>query len=343
MTIQVSCNNCGKTYNVSDNIAGRQIRCKECETIIYVPAEEPIEAVEVWDDDDEFGEHAALPPRRRRSSGPAYEDHPPRQGLSGTQIVLMVVGAGFLLLLLACGGVAYMVIERAQEVIAEVQEGIEEMEAEARAAREQRAAEMAEAELAPLDLAEVGLPLVIDMPEGTTVEAVENSDSEDDSDDDDEDGTDSMTVYFHYGNLIQWQMSKNSKYETVEDLKKHVMQTYGKLPKDIEVVDEQVVIYKYEIYDLMDDSAVYNFMALKTIGEDRLLFQETVGELYTREEVEYFANCIKTLRPQDQSVVETPSDEAPAEETTPEEAPAIETPPAETLDEEASVEVGEEQ
>ncbi|QDT47771.1 hypothetical protein Pan258_18080 [Symmachiella dynata] len=336
MTIQVSCNNCGKTYNVSDNIAGRQIRCKECETIIYVPAEEPIEAVEVWDDDDEFGEHAALPPRRRRPSGPAYEDQSPRQGLSGTQIVLMVVGAGFLLLLLACGGVAYMVIERAQEVIAEVQEGIEEMEAEARAAREQRAAEMAEAELAPLDLAAVGLPLVIDMPEGTTVEAVERSDSVGD------DETNSSSVYFHYGTLIQWQMSKNPKYETVEDLKKHVMQTYGKLPKDIEVVDEQVVIYKYEIYELMDDSAVYNFMALVTVGEDRLLFQEAAGELYTREEVEYFANCIKTLRPQGQSVVETPSDEAPAEETTPEEAPAIETPPAETLDEEASVEVGEE-
>ncbi|WP_146368950.1 hypothetical protein [Symmachiella macrocystis] len=347
MTIQVSCNNCGKTYNVSDNIAGRQIRCKECETIIYVPAEEPIEAVEVWDDEDEFSEQAALPPRRRRSSGPAYEDHPPQQGLSGTQIVLLVVGAGFLMLLLACGGVAYMVIERAQEVIAEVQEGIEEMEAEARAAREQRAAEMAEAVLAPLDLAAVGLPLVIDMPEGTTVEAVENSDSEDDSDDDDEDGTDSMTVYFHYGNLIQWQMSKNSEYETVEDLKKYVIETYGILPKNIEVVDDQAVIYKYEIYAPFDDDALYNFMALKTVGEDRLLFQETVGELYTRQEVEYFANCIKTLRPQGQSVVESPSDEAPVKETTPEEAPeetpATETTATETPDEEASVEVGTEQ
>ncbi|WP_145375480.1 hypothetical protein [Symmachiella dynata] len=342
MTIQVSCNNCGKSYNVSDNIAGRQIRCKECETIIYVPAEEPIEAVEVLDDDDEFGEHAALPPRRRRPSGPAYEDQSPRQGLSGTQIVLMVVGAGFLLLLLACGGVAYMVIERAQEVIAEVQEGIEEgieeMEAEARAAREQRAAEMAEAELAPLDLAAVGLPLVIDMPEGTTVEAVENSDS----DDDDEDGTDSMTVYFHYGKLIEWQMSKNSEYETVEDLKKYIQNLYELPSGNIEILNDQTVIYNFgDLGPLIGEGPVYDFMALVKVGDDRLVFQEAAAEYYSREEVEYFANCIKTLRPQDQSVVETPSDEAPVKETTPEEAP--EETPAETPDEEASVEVGEEQ
>ncbi len=349
MTIQVSCNNCGKAYNVSDNIAGRQIRCKECETIIYVPAEELVEGVEILDDDDdEFGEHAALPPRRRRSSGPAYEDHPPQgQGLSGTQVVLLVVGAGFLMLLLACGGVAYMVISKGQEIIAEVQEGIEkgieEAAAEAKAAREQRAAEMAEAELAPLDLAAVGLPLVIDMPKGTTVEAVENSNSVDD------DETDPLTVYFHYGNLIEWQMSQESKYETVEDLKKYVQDLYELPSGDIEIVNDQTVIYKFgDLGPLFGDGAVYDFMALVKVGDDRLVFQESAAEYYSREEVEYFANCIKTLRPQDQSAEETPSDETPVKETTPEEAPATETPTAETPaaetpDEEPSAEVGEEQ
>ena len=345
MTIQVSCNNCGKAYNVSDNIAGRQIRCKECETIIYVPAEEPVEAVEVLDDDDdEFGEHAALPPKRRRQSGPAYEDHPPqRQGLSGTQVVLLVVGAGFLMLLLACGGVAYMVISKGQEFMAEIQEEIDEAVAEAKAAREQRATEMAEAELAPLDLAEVGLPLVIDMPKGTTIEANDDPDLVGD------DGTNSLTVNFRYGTLIDWQMSKDPDYETVEDLKKFVQDLYELPPGDIEIVNDQTVIYKFDGFDSFNGSgADYDFMALVKVGDDRLVFQESAGEYYTREEVEYFANCIKTLRPQGQPGTETSADETPVKETTPEESPATEspateTPAAETPDEEPSAEVGAEQ
>lgn len=80
MPISADCPQCGKTYNVKDDLAGKKFRCKECEGVVTVPAaggggggkKDP------WDDldlgsfqdqapaeDDEF--EAPLP--RRRAAG----------------------------------------------------------------------------------------------------------------------------------------------------------------------------------------------------------------------------------------------------------------------------------
>ncbi len=37
MAILISCGKCGKRYSVKDELAGKKIRCKECETLVAVP------------------------------------------------------------------------------------------------------------------------------------------------------------------------------------------------------------------------------------------------------------------------------------------------------------------
>ena len=49
--IQFDCSKCGRSYQVSDKIAGKRVRCKECSEIITVPAAE-IEAVDSGDSVD---------------------------------------------------------------------------------------------------------------------------------------------------------------------------------------------------------------------------------------------------------------------------------------------------
>ena len=39
--IKFDCSKCGRSYQVSDKIAGKQVRCKECQQINMVPAAEP--------------------------------------------------------------------------------------------------------------------------------------------------------------------------------------------------------------------------------------------------------------------------------------------------------------
>ena len=46
--IEFDCSKCGHSYRVSDKIAGKRVRCKECSEIITVPAAE-IEAVDSGD------------------------------------------------------------------------------------------------------------------------------------------------------------------------------------------------------------------------------------------------------------------------------------------------------
>ena len=40
MAIKIECGDCGKTYNVKDEMDGKKIRCKECSAVIVVRAED---------------------------------------------------------------------------------------------------------------------------------------------------------------------------------------------------------------------------------------------------------------------------------------------------------------
>lgn len=39
--IKFDCNKCGRSYRVSDQYAGKRVRCRECATVNLISAEEP--------------------------------------------------------------------------------------------------------------------------------------------------------------------------------------------------------------------------------------------------------------------------------------------------------------
>ena len=60
MAIAISCGKCGKRYSVKEELAGKKIRCKECETLIAIPLPD--------NDDDPFGG------MKLKSTGRAVDD-----------------------------------------------------------------------------------------------------------------------------------------------------------------------------------------------------------------------------------------------------------------------------
>jgi hypothetical protein len=57
MSISVKCRNCGRSYSVKDEFAGKKFRCQECQTPVAVPEASDFEAND-WDTgdaDDDFG------------------------------------------------------------------------------------------------------------------------------------------------------------------------------------------------------------------------------------------------------------------------------------------------
>lgn len=67
MTISIECENCGRQYNVRDDLAGKTIKCKECAEPIL------IESDDIESDDEEFAPPPSRQPRRRPAA-----DRPPR-------------------------------------------------------------------------------------------------------------------------------------------------------------------------------------------------------------------------------------------------------------------------
>src|SRR2546425_7130875 len=89
MSIFVRCQ-CGKKYSVSDDKAGKRIRCRACNEIIEVPDDR-------WGDDDEVYEEDAagadeFEETTRRRSGPS-RSRPPRRQSSNNALPLIIAGA----------------------------------------------------------------------------------------------------------------------------------------------------------------------------------------------------------------------------------------------------------
>src|SRR5712691_3845692 len=89
MSISVRCQ-CGKKYSVSDDKAGKRIRCRACDQVIEVPDDR-------WGDDDEvYAEDAAeadeFDQTSRRRSRPS-RSRPPRRQPSNNALPLIIAGA----------------------------------------------------------------------------------------------------------------------------------------------------------------------------------------------------------------------------------------------------------
>lgn len=102
MSIHIRCRECGAEYPVSDEMAGRTVRCKECDARVEVP------------EDDE-------PAPRRRSRRRADKS-------SNTTMILLIVGGVLCVACVLCSGagvVGYLVLNRVgQAVAAQVNRGM---------------------------------------------------------------------------------------------------------------------------------------------------------------------------------------------------------------------------
>ncbi len=93
MKIPVTCDSCGKSYNIPDRYAGKKVKCPHCEGPISVPSDEP-EPGEITPD-----RPAPSGKRGRRKTSARRDDRAPRR--RGRSLFL------FILLMLLAGGGAY--------------------------------------------------------------------------------------------------------------------------------------------------------------------------------------------------------------------------------------------
>lgn len=106
MAIQVRCD-CGRKLKLRDNLAGKQVRCPECEAVLDVPLADEVS----YDDMDEF--EAERP--RRAASGSRGRRAPVKKS-GGNGLVIGLIVGGVLLLILGGAVVALLLNSKTNNV-----------------------------------------------------------------------------------------------------------------------------------------------------------------------------------------------------------------------------------
>jgi len=109
MSLSVACPGCGREYRVKDELAGKKIRCKECDAVIAIP--QPDED-ELGLADDELAELQAAPPlssaSRKKASSKSTKPAKKRSSSGGMSTAMKwtlgLLGGGLLVVTLCCGG-----------------------------------------------------------------------------------------------------------------------------------------------------------------------------------------------------------------------------------------------
>ena len=113
MTIQVTCNDCFRTYGVKDQYAGRRIKCPDCGAAVQIPdGSGPPPADEFGGDelgDGDFASAPASPPRSRsrKKSSTAGKSG----GGSSLPVLGIILGlVGVFVVLPCCGGIIWFAV-----------------------------------------------------------------------------------------------------------------------------------------------------------------------------------------------------------------------------------------
>ena len=95
MSIKITCLQCGATRNVNDRLAGRRVRCPECDTAIHVPElsvePEPV-SVEPVDDETDVAESVAVEavPVEAVAAGPVVAESDEKAAVAATSAAVNV-------------------------------------------------------------------------------------------------------------------------------------------------------------------------------------------------------------------------------------------------------------
>jgi len=111
MTISVSCPRCGKAYKVKDELAGKAIKCRDCEATVPIPGT----AADSLGDDAFNDVPSELPPSRSKLT-PAARKSSASSANSTWKWVVGILGGFLALALVCCGGVAWIGFNAANQV-----------------------------------------------------------------------------------------------------------------------------------------------------------------------------------------------------------------------------------
>jgi HEAT repeat protein len=103
MSIHIVCRNCGTGYNVSDDLLGKKVLCRNCDESI------PVRAASGVKRNEPPHRKSAAPPRRREDEDEDEDEARPRKrkarATAGSDHKVLLLGGGLLALLLLVGGV----------------------------------------------------------------------------------------------------------------------------------------------------------------------------------------------------------------------------------------------
>ena len=115
MTISVSCPDCFQEYSVKDELAGKKIRCKACQSIIKIAAAaDQLDELEDVDDEPALGSSRARSSKgskaaqqtskKKKSTNPSVSSGIPWRGVG--------IPLGIALTLMGCGAVGFYMLAR---------------------------------------------------------------------------------------------------------------------------------------------------------------------------------------------------------------------------------------
>ncbi|WP_417377796.1 DUF1559 domain-containing protein [Gimesia sp.] len=104
MTINFQCKQCGKNYKVSDDKAGKKVKCRQCDASVRIPELEVDDFSEDWEEPE-----YEAPARRRKSSASRNQSKSKsrKKTATGSNQTLLIAGGAVALILIG-GGLFFM-------------------------------------------------------------------------------------------------------------------------------------------------------------------------------------------------------------------------------------------
>ncbi len=106
MTISFQCQKCGKNYKVSDDKAGKNVKCRQCDAPVRIPELEANDFSEEWEEPEP--EYEAPARRRKSSASKSKSKSKSRKKTAGGPNQKLLIAGGAVAFVLIGGGLLFM-------------------------------------------------------------------------------------------------------------------------------------------------------------------------------------------------------------------------------------------